>query len=63
MNDTSADAQVALGAVLYLGDWNWIGARRSLEPALELNPNHTEGHLLLRDGCSRRWGTWLRTSR
>jgi DNA-binding winged helix-turn-helix (wHTH) protein/tetratricopeptide (TPR) repeat protein len=46
MNDTCADAQVALAAVLYLSDWNWLGARRSLERALELNPNHTEAHLL-----------------
>jgi tetratricopeptide (TPR) repeat protein len=46
MNDTCADAQVALAAVLYLSDWNWIGAARSLERALELNPNHTEAYLL-----------------
>ena len=46
MNDTCADAQVALGAVLYLSEWNWIGAAKSLERALELNPNHTEVYLL-----------------
>ena len=46
MNDTCADAQVALGAVLYLSEWNWIGAAKSLERALELNPNHTEAYLL-----------------
>ena len=40
------DAQVALGAVLYLSEWNWIGAAKSLERALELNPNHTEAYLL-----------------
>ena len=46
MDDACADAQVALGAVMFLGDWNWTGARRSLERALELDPNHTEAYLL-----------------
>jgi DNA-binding winged helix-turn-helix (wHTH) protein/tetratricopeptide (TPR) repeat protein len=46
MDATNADAQVALGTVLFLSDWNWNGARRSLERALELNADHTEGWLL-----------------
>jgi len=46
MDTSNADAQVALGTVLFLSDWNWSGARRSLERALELNPDHTEGLLL-----------------
>jgi DNA-binding winged helix-turn-helix (wHTH) protein len=46
MDGSNADAQVALGAVLFLSDWNWIGARRSLERALEIDPDHTEGLLL-----------------
>jgi DNA-binding winged helix-turn-helix (wHTH) protein len=46
MEASSADAQVALGTVLFLSDWNWNGARRSLERALELNEDHTEGWLL-----------------
>jgi DNA-binding winged helix-turn-helix (wHTH) protein/tetratricopeptide (TPR) repeat protein len=46
MEASNADAQVALGTVLFLSDWNWSGARRSLERALELNPDHTEGLLL-----------------
>lgn len=46
MDDTCADAQVALGTVMFLSDWNWTGARRSLERALELDPNHTEAYLL-----------------
>ena len=41
-----ADAQVALGAVLFLSDWSWTAAEKSLERALELNPNHTEAYLL-----------------
>jgi DNA-binding winged helix-turn-helix (wHTH) protein len=46
MDDACADAQVALGTVLFLSDWNWPGARRSLERALELDPDHVEGHLV-----------------
>jgi DNA-binding winged helix-turn-helix (wHTH) protein len=46
MESSNADAQVALGTVLFLSDWNWNGARLSLERALELNANHTEGWLL-----------------
>ena len=46
MEAVNADAQVALGTVLFLSDWNWNGARRSLERALELNADHTEGWLL-----------------
>lgn len=46
MDASNADAQVALGTVLFLSDWNWNGARRSLERALELNADHTEGWLL-----------------
>jgi DNA-binding winged helix-turn-helix (wHTH) protein/Tfp pilus assembly protein PilF len=47
MEDSNADAQVALATVLFLSDWNWDGAHRSLERALALNPDHTEGWLLL----------------
>ena len=46
MDDSCADAQVALGAVLFFSEWDWSGAKRSLERAIELNPNHTEGYLL-----------------
>ena len=46
MDDANADAQVALGEVLFLSDWNWTGARRCLERALDLDPSHVEGSLL-----------------
>lgn len=46
MDSTCSDAQVALGAVLFLGEWNWLAAERSLQRALELNPDHTEAYLL-----------------
>jgi DNA-binding winged helix-turn-helix (wHTH) protein/tetratricopeptide (TPR) repeat protein len=46
MDNSCADAQVALGAVLFFGEWNWAGAETSLERALQLNPNHSEGFLI-----------------
>ena len=46
MDPVSADAQAALGAVLFFSDWNWAAAERSLLRALELNPHHTEAYLL-----------------
>jgi DNA-binding winged helix-turn-helix (wHTH) protein/tetratricopeptide (TPR) repeat protein len=46
MDDWCADAQVALGAVLFWSEWNWAGARRCVERALEINPNQTEAYLL-----------------
>jgi tetratricopeptide (TPR) repeat protein len=46
MEASNADGQVALGTVLFLGDWNWSGVRRSFERALELNADHTEASLL-----------------
>ncbi len=56
IDDSCADAQVALGSVLFFGEWNWAGAERSLQRALQLNPNHSEafltyGQLLEALGC------------
>ena len=45
MDDACADAQVALGAVLFLSEWDWIGAERSLWRALQISPNYTEAWL------------------
>jgi tetratricopeptide (TPR) repeat protein len=46
LDDSCADAQLALSAVLFWSEWNWAAAERSLERALEINPNHTEAYLL-----------------
>jgi len=46
LDDSCADAQLALGAVSFLGQWDWIGAERSLQRALEINPNHTEAYVM-----------------
>lgn len=46
MEPANADAQVALATVLFLSDWNWHGARHSLERALTLSPDHVDALLL-----------------
>jgi tetratricopeptide (TPR) repeat protein len=46
MDPESADAQVALGTVLFFSEWDWRGAERSLHRALELNPSHVQGYLM-----------------
>ena len=46
LDDASADAQVALGAVMFLNEWDWIGAERSLQRALAISPTHTQARLL-----------------
>jgi hypothetical protein len=45
MDDGCADAQVALGSVLLLSEWDWTGAERSLRRALDINPAHPVGLL------------------
>lgn len=43
MDSACVDAHVALGTVLFLRDWDWPAAERSLRRALALDPAHTEG--------------------
>jgi DNA-binding winged helix-turn-helix (wHTH) protein/Tfp pilus assembly protein PilF len=45
MDSHCADAQVALGVVLFLSEWDWMGAERSLRRALEINRAHSEALL------------------
>jgi DNA-binding winged helix-turn-helix (wHTH) protein/Flp pilus assembly protein TadD len=45
MDSECADAQMALGTVLFAGEWDWEAAERSLRRALEINPSHTEALL------------------
>jgi serine/threonine protein kinase len=45
LDDISADAQVALGQVMFFGEWDWIAAERSFQRALAINPNHAEAYL------------------
>jgi DNA-binding winged helix-turn-helix (wHTH) protein/Tfp pilus assembly protein PilF len=43
IDSACVDAHVALGTVLFLNEWNWAAADRSLRRALALDPAHTEG--------------------
>jgi DNA-binding winged helix-turn-helix (wHTH) protein/tetratricopeptide (TPR) repeat protein len=45
LDDECADAQVALGQVLFVSEWDWTGADRSFARALAINPHHTEAYL------------------
>jgi len=45
MDSTSADAQAVLGAVLFLSEWDWMAAERSLCRALDIDPDHTDALL------------------
>ena len=45
LDDESADAQVALGQVMFRAEWDWIAAERSFQRALAINPNHAEAYL------------------
>jgi serine/threonine protein kinase len=45
MDDQSADAQVALGQVMFFSEWDWIAAERSFQRALAINPTHAEAYL------------------
>jgi len=45
LDGASADAQLALGTVMFYAEWNWKSAERSLERALEINPHLSEAWL------------------
>jgi serine/threonine protein kinase len=45
LDDKSADAQVALGQVMFFSEWDWTAAERSFQRALAINPNHAEAYL------------------
>lgn len=45
LDDESADAQVALGQVMFFAEWDWIAAERSFRRALAINQSHAEAYL------------------
>ena len=45
LDETLAEAHAALGLALLFNDWNWPGAERALERALQLEPNCPLAHL------------------
>lgn len=44
LDDTLAEAHVALGRVKTYYDWDWAGAEREFKRAIELNPNSGDAH-------------------
>lgn len=46
LDETLAEAHVAMGATRLLYDWNWAEAERELKRAQALNPNDAEAHNL-----------------
>ena len=49
LDDTLAAAHVSLGLVKYRFDWDWAGAEREFERALELNPGNALAYLWYAD--------------
>ena len=45
LDDRCAEAQLALGTVLFLSEWDWAGAEKSLQRALTIDPEYTEAYL------------------
>jgi DNA-binding winged helix-turn-helix (wHTH) protein/tetratricopeptide (TPR) repeat protein len=46
IEDRSADAQVALGSVMFLAEWDWAAAERCLQWAIEIDPSHVQAYLM-----------------
>jgi tetratricopeptide (TPR) repeat protein len=44
LDDGLAEANAALGLILFLYDYDFAGAERELKRAIELNPNYATGH-------------------
>jgi TolB-like protein/Tfp pilus assembly protein PilF len=50
LDESLAEAHTSLGWVSFIYDWDWAGAARSLERALELNPRYS---------VARQWHSWF----
>jgi TolB-like protein/Tfp pilus assembly protein PilF len=44
LDDALAEAHAALGYVKLVYDWDWVGAERELQRAIELNPGYATAH-------------------
>jgi TolB-like protein/DNA-binding winged helix-turn-helix (wHTH) protein len=44
LDSTLAEAHTSLAAVKILHDWDWVGAEREFQRALDLNPNFAQAH-------------------
>jgi len=45
IDDSLSDGHSTLGMTLFWGDWNWAGAEKEFQRAIELNPNDTGAHI------------------
>ena len=50
LDESLAEAHTSLGWVTFIYDWDWAGAARSFERALELNPRYS---------VARQWHSWF----
>ncbi len=44
IDDTIAEAHTSLGYLKFLFEWDWFGAEREFQRAIELNPNYATAH-------------------
>jgi eukaryotic-like serine/threonine-protein kinase len=44
LDDTLAEAHTSLGRIKYYFDWDWAGAEKAFQRAIELNPNYSWAH-------------------
>jgi eukaryotic-like serine/threonine-protein kinase len=51
IDDSLAEAHIALGIVRLYHEWDWSGAEYACKRAIELNPNYAWGHAI--------WSDWL----
>jgi eukaryotic-like serine/threonine-protein kinase len=54
LDETSAEAHMALGGVVQYNDWNWTEGERELRRAIELNPNLALAHAPLAENLAAR---------
>ena len=52
IDETLAEAHISLGMVRFLFDWDWAGAEREYQRAIELTPGSADAHLF--------YGIWFK---
>lgn len=44
LDDTSAEAHAALGRILHVHDWDWTGAEKEFQRAIDMNPGYATAY-------------------